>query len=148
MERMTIGKFIISSGAAVAVLLVGTAFYALNQSDDGQPIIVNRSELTSPDGTWVATLEAVDNGLGFGQGVLYDEVHIRRPNESIPNHGDSARSAVFFIDAMGASGEPPYLTWRDATHLIISYDTKRSNENGPGKCLRGFHGISIDCRPK
>lgn len=145
---MTIGKLIIGAGVALAVSLVGTAFYAFSQRDGGQAIVLKHSELASPDGKWIATLESVDNGLGFGQGMLYDEVHIRRPNESVSSHGDSAKSAVFYIDVMEATGERPYLTWRDATYLIIGYDKKRSTGGRPGKCLKSFYGISIEYQPK
>jgi hypothetical protein len=149
MNRMAIGRFIILLGVALALSLVVTGWYAYQQSDDdGQPIVGRHFDLKSPDGNWIATLEEVDNGLGFGQGMLYDEVHIRRPNETIASHGDGAESAVFYIDAMGNSGDRPSLSWRDATHLDIGYDSKRSVGGGPGKSIISFRGISIQYQAK
>jgi hypothetical protein len=101
-----------------------------------------------PNGDWVATLEEVDNGLGFGQGMLYHEVHLRRPNETISSHGDRAESAVFIIDAMGNLRERPRLSWRDATHLVIGYDSKISESGSPGKRITSFHGMSIEYEVK
>jgi hypothetical protein len=144
---MTIGRFIIATGVALAVSFLVAGIYAFNQRDDGRPIVVTRSDLESPNRDWIATLETVDNGLGFGQGMLYDEVHIRRPDETVSSHGDRAESAVFYIDAMGTPGDRPRLTWRDATHLIIGYDKRRSTESRPGKSITTFHGISIEYQP-
>lgn len=98
----------------------------------------------SPDMRWIATLETVDNGLGFGLGMLYDEVHVRRQHDAISDHGDKDESVVFYIDAMGESGNPPRMTWRDATHLVIQYDAARHTGTGPGKSVAGFRGLSIE----
>ena len=40
------------------------------------PVVQNSSDVTSPDLQWTATLELVDNNLGWGQGLLYDEIHL------------------------------------------------------------------------
>jgi hypothetical protein len=146
-HQMTIGKFIITMGLGLAVSFLVACVYAFSQWDGDKPIVITSSELESPSKDWIATQETVDNGLGFGQGMVYDEVHIRAPNETISNHGDRAESTVFYIEAMGASGEPPRLIWRDSTHLIISYDGSKRTGNGPGKGLTNFHGISIEYRP-
>jgi hypothetical protein len=144
---MTIGKFILTMGLGLAVAIVVACVYAFSQWDGDKPIVISSLDLESPSRNWIATQETVDNGLGFGQGMLYDEVHIRAPKETISGHGDHAESAVFYIDATGASGEPPRLIWRDSTHLVISYDGRRSGGNGPGKGLTKFRGISIEYRP-
>jgi hypothetical protein len=144
MDRMTIGRFIIALGAALFLSFVAAGLYALHQFPDGQPMVGECIDVSSPNGSWIATLEVVDNGLGFGQGMLYDEVHLRRPNETLSSHGDRADSAVFYIDAMGGSHERPRLTWRDATHLVIGYDSKISESGRPGKRVTRFHGVSIE----
>lgn len=143
---MAIGRFILGMGVALLLSLVVACLYAFHESNDDGPIALTRVEIASPNGDWVATLETVDNGLGFGQGMLYDEIHVRRPNEEISNHGDPAESAIFYINAIGNAGKPPLLNWRDAEHLVISYDKARSQDKRPGKCLTHFHGISIECR--
>ena len=141
---MAIGRFIIALGGALFLSFVVAGLYAFYQSDDDGPIVGECVDVSSPNGSWIAALEKVDNGLGFGQGMLYHEVHLRRPNETISSHGDRAESAVFYIDAMGASRESPRLNWRDATHLVIAYDSKISQSGGAGKRIASFHGISIE----
>ena len=145
---MTIGRFIIVLGAALILSIVVTGLYAIHQLPDGRPMVGECIDVSSPNGSWIATLEVVDNGLGFGQGALYDEVHLRRPNETISSHGDRAESAIFYIDAMGHSNERPRLNWRDATHLVIGYDSKASESGRPGKHITSFHGISIEYQAK
>jgi hypothetical protein len=144
---MEIGKFIIALGGALVLSFVVACLYVYHQWDGDPPIVVTRLDLESPNKDWIATLETVDNGLGFGQGMLYDEVHVRRPKETIVSHGDRAESAVFYIDAMQSSGERPHITWRDATHLVVGYDRSRSSEGRPGKSITNFHGISIEYQP-
>lgn len=148
---MEIGRFIIALGAALFLSFVVAGLYAFHQwddGDDGRPIVGKSVDVSSPDGNWIATLEVVDNGLGFGQGALYDEVHLRRPDETISTHGDRADSAVFYIDAMGDSRLSPRLDWRDDTHLVIGYERKMSESGRPGKRMTSFHGISIEYRAK
>jgi len=148
---MEIGRFIIALGAALFLSFVVAVLYAFHQwddGDDGRPIVGTSVDVSSPDGSWIATLEVVDNGLGFGQGALYDEVHLRRPIETISSHGERADSAVFYIDAMGDSRLRARLNWRDATHLVIGYDSKISASGRPGKHITSFHGISIEYQVK
>lgn len=145
---MAIARLVIALGVALCVSLAFAGLYAFHHSPGDQPMVGTHIDLASPDGNWIATLEEVDNGLGFGQGMLYDEVHIRRPNETISSHGDSAESAVFYIDAMGKSSERPSLKWRDATHLVVAYDRKMSESGRAGKSLISFRDISIEYQAK
>ena len=145
---MTKGTRIIGAGIAAAVLLVATALFAfVSTFSDQHPTASVQSKLPSPDGKWIATLESVDNGLGFGQGMIYDEVHISRPNETITSHGDGVESVAFYIDAAERPGKEPYLAWRDATHLIIGYDKKTSTTHRPGKCLSKLNSVSVEYQP-
>lgn len=145
---ISIGRIIVGAGAVLVVSLAAVTFYACSTSDDGHPIVTQKSELASPDGKWIATLELVDNGLGFGLGVLYDEVHLRRVNEPILDHGDDSKSSVFYIDAMETPAVTPNIRWYSSTHLIINYDGKPNTGNIPGKCVASILGISIEYQPK
>jgi hypothetical protein len=144
---MTIGRIISSAGGLLAVALVGLTFYACNISDDGRPIVLRQSGVTSPDGRWIATLESVDNGLGFGLGLLYHEIHISQSGESIFSHGDNAKSSIFYIDATSGLAENLRVGWQDSTHLVVSYEQKLSVAKQPGKCLKSVFGISIKYKP-
>jgi hypothetical protein len=78
-DRTEIGRFIIALGAALFLSFVATGLHALYQSGDGKPIVAKYFDVSSPNGNSIATLKEVDNGPGFGQGMLYHE---------LPRHGD------------------------------------------------------------
>jgi hypothetical protein len=139
------GGLVIALGVAIGLFPLAFGLYglyALLHSDD-RPFVVRHTDLASPNGHSIATLEEVDNGLGFGQGMLYDEVHIRRPNQTISDHGDSAESVVFYIESSGNPGSRSTLEWRDDTHLVIGYDSTSRIGPSAGKHLSSFHDISI-----
>ena len=136
----------IALGVALVLSVFLTGLYAWHTSGDDGPILGKHVDYLSPDGEWVATLEVVDNGLGFGQGRLYDEVHLRRPNEPISSHGDHAGSAVFYKASVGNPPDEVSLDWRDASHLVIAYDD--DSRARPGKNVTRFHGISIEYRAR
>jgi hypothetical protein len=145
---MAIGRFVIALGAALLLFFLVASLYAFHNSADGQPIIGKHVDLASPNGSWIATLEEVDNGLGFGQGMLYDEIHIRRPGEKISDHGDEDRSAVFYANSMGAQSEVrPQIKWIDSTHILISFSPSRIEGGIPGKMLKEYGGIQISYTP-
>ena len=123
--------------AAIAPIL------GLVACDDGKPIVLKTAEIASPDGKWMAVLEEVDNGLGFGQGALYQEVHILPPHEKARSHGNPSSSNVFYAES--AYGEGPGVTvrWLDSKHLQISYNPNQR----PGKLVKSFFGIDIEARP-
>jgi|GEM_PF-2716538 hypothetical protein len=131
--------------ALTAGVIVLFAFLAFAFRNDGKPIISVTSEILSPDKKWMVTEELIDNGLGFGQGMLYDEIHIRHPEDKISNHGKSDSSVVFYLDAMGDDGKAPKIEWIDSNHLKISYeDLRHSKGSKPGKSVTDFNGIVIE----
>jgi hypothetical protein len=134
----------VHGGEPIAFGAIGTGLYAWHESGDDGPIVGKHVGYLSPDGEWGATLEVVDDGLGFGQGRLYDEVHGRRPNEAISSHGERADSAVFYKASAGNPPDEVSLDWRDARHLVIAYDD--DSRARPGKNMTRFHGISIKYR--
>ena len=62
---------------------------------DGIPIVLESHRVPSPDNAVEAIVERVDNGLGFGQGAVYDEVHVQRARTAVTEHGDRSDSVVF-----------------------------------------------------
>jgi hypothetical protein len=144
------GRLIIALGVAIGLFPLAFGLYglyALFHSDD-RLFVVRHTDLASPNGRLIATLEEVDNGLGFGQGMSYDEVHIRPPNETISVHGDSAASVVFYTESRGNPDARPSLQWRDDTHLVIGYDRASNVSGSAGKHLSSFHDIAIAYEPK
>jgi hypothetical protein len=111
--------------------------------DDGKPIATEKSRLLSPDGVSVAVLEGVDNGLGFGQGMYYDEIHVGPAGLSISDHGDGDPSVVFYAAQEASTDDAPSLHWLNARHLIVTYDLERR----PQKLVTVVSGIQIEYRP-
>jgi hypothetical protein len=105
----------------------------------GRPTIVNSSELLSPDLRWTVTLEHVDNGLGFGQGLLYDEVHLSTSKRwrLFWRHGEPDKSAIFYVNS--ADGYPPKARWIDPQHLLVIYPAC----NTPGRALTRFESVFV-----
>jgi hypothetical protein len=115
--------------ALPVALVVGVPFLLLKACEmtfdaalgEPKPSAGVNLEAPSPDGRWIATSETVDNGMGFGMGMVYYEVHVRRPNERIRAHGDADATTVFYIHT---DGREPQLTWLDAHHLSIAHETR------------------------
>jgi hypothetical protein len=116
---------------------------ALAGCDDGKPIVIHSQELLSPDGAYAATLEQVDNGLGFGQGALYEEVHLRRRGEPVGAHGDPGASVVFYAESTYQGKNDVRLTWLDSRHLRVSYGRKQR----PGRAIGALGGVAIEFVP-
>lgn len=140
---MKLGVRFLVMGAAISVLLLASG-YRFITTFKTEPLLGQVKDFPSPDKRWVATVEAVDNGLGFGLGMLYDEVHIHHPDEKIENHGDDDRSTIFIANAVGESAKGPQIKWIDSTHLLITYDPARIEGSEPGKALKGFREIGIN----
>ena len=93
-------------------------------------------------GIWVAirVLEEVDNGLGFGLGALYEEVHVIKDGEAVAAHGDPEKSVVFYADSTQLKGRPAQLKWLSPKVLEISLEPGRS----VGKHMSAYRGIQIN----
>lgn len=108
--------------------------------DEGKPIVIHSQDFPSPDAAFIATLEQVDNGLGFGQGALYDEVHLRRRGEAVGAHGESGSSVVFYAESTYQAKNGVRLTWLDSRHLRVEYE----REERPGRAVRTLSGVAIE----
>jgi hypothetical protein len=128
---------LISFAAPLSVLLL------IAGCDDGKPIATEKARLLSPDRRSVAVVEGVDNGLGFGQGMYYDEIHVGPADLSISDHGDPDSSVVFYVAQNTSTDSPPTLQWLDAKHLVVTYDVARK----PQKLVAQIGGIQIEYRP-
>jgi hypothetical protein len=122
---------------ASAVILIGCS--------DG-PQVLSSTDYPSPDSKLVALLESVNNGLGFGLGLMYDEVHIRVPTYVIRNRGEDEISTIFYIEkTYTTSGDTinPSVEWIDAKHLLVKYP----NLHAPGKALTNFGVVNVEYQP-
>ena len=107
---------------------------------DGQPIVTETHELPSPDGRMAAVVEVVDNGLGFGLGALYEEVHVIKAGDAVNDHGASSNSLAFYIESNYGKGKHVAVTWVSPTQLRIEFD----GPNKPGKTKLTVAGITIE----
>jgi hypothetical protein len=117
--------------------------YLLGITGNG-PIVEKSISISSPDANWQATIERVDNGMGFGMGLEYNEVHIHSPGSSIVVHGDNSPSGVFYVESEGTEYDFPTLQWIDPNHILIEYPDLHK----PGEAMSQFHGMTIEYRTR
>lgn len=139
MLETRIGKFIVFWAIAIPLIIVYLMIQAVREDTSK---ILQHAEFLSPDKHWSAILETIDNGAGFGQGMVYYEIHLHRPGEKVADHGDQDDSSVFYIEKMD-DARAPQLNWTDASHLSIAYDTATRVKTQPGKHLAKFHNVVI-----
>jgi hypothetical protein len=85
-------------------------------------------------------LEEVDNGLGFGLGALYHEIHVVRANEQVQTHGDGSRSVIFYANTSEYRGPPITVLWLSSNRLRVSY----GKELTPGKREPQFGEVAVE----
>jgi len=108
-----------------------------------KPSVIKSLRYQSPDGKWEAVLERVDNGLGFGLGALYDEVHLVESGKSISQHGDTCSNVLFYRNSSEDSEITTQVTWLDSKHLQIKYPANPK----PGRALTEYHSFSVNFIP-
>ena len=109
---------------------------------DGQPILLNSYVITSPNSKMEAVVERLDNGLGFGQGRLIDEIHIKSAKIRAIDHGSDSATSAFYIEAI-PDRDLPVVEWIDDQHLSVRY----SNPNEPGRQISDLMGVELRYRP-
>jgi hypothetical protein len=130
-------------GLTVVLALAGGAF-VLKWCADSHPVVEQSTEYPSPAGRWQVTMERIDNGLGFGLGVEYYEVHLDK-RWTLPwvkvlgRHGDDDRSVVFYVDSERA--QPPRVQWTGPRRLRVEYD---AGPPEPGKMIGRIDDVEID----
>lgn len=108
--------------------------------DRDKPFPIHSQEFLSPDGKWVATVELVDNGLGFGQGVLYEEVHLTEPDEPVGEHARMDSTAIFYVESGDDHGGEVSVKWLDANKLTV-YSVAKSR---PGRMATEYRGVKVN----
>jgi hypothetical protein len=103
--------------ALPVLAMVGMLFFAVYY-DPAVPTATVVATLPNPGGTFIAVVEKVDNGMGFGQGMLYDEIHLLRHGEAVAGHGDESKTSIFYL---GDAAAAPEVRWTDDQHLSVSY---------------------------
>jgi len=123
----------------LAMLLAG----CLAACEDGKPIVLQSEIHLNPSGKLAVVLEEVDNGMGFGQGALYREVHIVNAGETPEAHGDPSKTVVFYAESTYGKGKDVTVEWLSEGNLRIRYDAIQR----PGRQLRSYRGVSVDIGP-
>lgn len=82
----------------------------------------------------------MDNGLGFGLGAVYDEVHLGKQGETIGDHGDKGKSVVFYVESTYGKGKPVNVKWLSNDRIQIIYDGSLM----PGKKQTILKGVAIE----
>ena len=108
-----------------AVWLLLIPLLACGGCDDGMPMVLESERAPSPDNALDAIVERVDNGLGFGQGAVYDEIHVLIRGSSVLVHGDPSVSVVFYAQEEINVDNRVTAHWVSARHLVINYEPRR-----------------------
>jgi hypothetical protein len=85
------------------------------------PEVLESQRVASPDGTFDAVVERLDTGVGFGQDLAFDEVHVVKRGAPVREHQDDSHSVVFRI--WETEVEPRLsASWVGPKRLMITYD--------------------------
>ena len=90
---------------------------------DGTPIVLTSEAVVSPGAESVAIIELIDNGLGFGQGYAYNEIHVGGRGLEVSNHlqGNSDPSVAFIAPWEGDESARPSIQWMDDRNLVVTF---------------------------
>ena len=104
---------------ATSVVAFGSML-GLAGCSDGTPRVVTSHEYPNPSGSLVATVEVLDNGLGFGAGMLYNEIHIAASGERSFVHGNPAPTVVYYCESTSEEDLPPEVKWLKDDQLLVT----------------------------
>lgn len=121
-----------------ALFLVSCLF-----SNEGVPSVVRSHTFPSPDASWVVEVEVVDNGLGFGLGRLYEEIHLIRRGEAVGKHGDSGASVIFWMEKTDFEHDEVTLHWLDSRKVRVVY----GGTEKPGVMRTHLATVAIEYQP-
>jgi len=122
----------------VPVRIVALACLLAARSDE--PIVLSVKRINSPDGRTSAVIEELDNGLGFGLGALYQELHVVGATEVPRSHGERSRTVVFYVNTSEYRGSPIEAIWLSAKQLQVKYGKSLK----PGRQDRRLGGVTIE----
>ncbi|WP_457329541.1 hypothetical protein [Rhizobacter sp. P5_C2] len=117
--------------ALTAIVLSGGACVYKAFSAEAIPIVVTSVDFASPDGQFVATVERVHNGLGYGAGALYEEVHLSRVPKPLFKHGDPDPSVVFYVEPVSGVSGAPTVQWIESARLRVILDPRSKPNRKP-----------------
>jgi hypothetical protein len=107
------------------------------------PIVEKSQRVASPDGTFDAVVERLDTGVGFGQDVAWDEVHVVPRNATVREHQRDSHSVVFVIWETEVNAPRLAASWVGPRHLVITYDSRVDLEYAVCR----FDEVSVDYSP-
>ena len=134
---MKICSVICPFGRATAGLV---ALACLLGACSAEPTVLFSERIVSPDGKTSALREQLDNGLGFGLGAIYEELHLVGPTEDPGNHGESSQTVAFYVNTSEYSGPAIEVSWLSNTHLLVKYDKSLK----PGRQYSQLSGVKIE----
>jgi hypothetical protein len=94
------------------------------------------TRIPSPDSHWEAIVEKVDNGLGFGQGAAFHEIHIQPVGSRVTYHGNESASVIFYV---GIAAEPFIVEWTGERRLRVTHSALET----PGRQVSRYMDVDI-----
>jgi hypothetical protein len=107
------------------------------------PAIEKSRRVPSPDGTLDAVVERLNTGVGFGQDLAFDEVHVVQRGASVREHRDHSGSVVFRVWETEVNAPRLDASWAGPKHLVITYDSRVLLEYA----VCHFDEVSVDYAP-
>ena len=111
--------------------------------EGGTPVVIESQRVPSSDKVLEVVVERVDNGLGFGQGAVYDEIHVVRRGTPVLKHGDHSNTVLFYVMEETDADNRATASWRGPRQLVITYDGRRT----PGHFVRRLGDVSVGYAP-
>ena len=121
------------------VVLLAICACALASCKDGQPIVLKTTRVASPDATWEVVLEQIDNGLGFGQGLLLNEIHVQPTGSRVTYHGNESVTCVYWAVT---ESEMAKVEWVAPRRVLVTY----AGSNEPGRQISRYMDVDIEYR--
>ncbi len=127
---------VVPGGTGILAVCAVPLIEILFPGDEGKPHVIEAAHEISPDSKGGVTQEHLDNGMGFGLGALYYEVHLHEAGARRFAHGDRDDAAVFYVE--DTSG-----TVRSCLRIGQS---DREREIRLAKAARQFRDVGIEYR--
>ena len=107
----------------LGVAALSAISWALAGCSDGVPTVLESETVVSPGSQAIAVVELIDNGLGFGQGLAYSEIHVGPASFKVSSHLERTPDSTlaFLAPLYGDDFSRSSVKWMDDQNLVVTY---------------------------